>query len=832
MTRRRWTVLTLAAIALLLILGRATTGVYADYQWYAALGAASVWRSQTLISLALRLSSGLLASAFVFANLYGVRRSLVSLVLPRRVANIEIGEEIPGTYLVGAAVLLSLVLGAFLTLPNTSWMSWLLSRRGVPFGESDPYFEADLGFYVYWLPFENSVYVWALIAVLVVAAVVIFLYALTPSLRWERGSLYVSHYVRRHLIALGCLVMLLMAWSYRLDAYKILLAGSGPDGLFTFVDHRADIPVSLWMSIITVGADFVVLFFGWTGQLRVAVIALGALLVIALGARQLSPAIARHFAPVSDAALRERPYAQVHVDYTRRAYALDRIQATDSVAFASVADAAGAVSVWDPLPIEQSLERGQELDGVARGVGWSALPDRLTAIVVTGPSEQGMVLDADASVASARDASWSATRVQANASGENGEPVLAAMPGSNISSASRALPPVLIFDSVPGYALVVDSTGSVAAPALNSTLARLSHGWSLQNFRLLSLDRPDVRVVTRRGVKQRIEAVAPFFLQGASVLPVVAADSLFWTVELYAASSYYPLSQRVTIGDIDYGYFRHAATAVVNAHTGRVWLVADRTVGPIAKSWIEIFPSLFSRPDQLPRGVLESLPPPVDGVRIQAGLLAHFGMRGDSSWMGRLPWNAGADSAIHAGSATLFATTRGTTACSQAVLDSTDRLAGVVVGTGGRSGDVYWIALTTPGPRWNSSLDALRRALDSTADMPRDARLHFGDVRAVPVAHRIVLIQPAYEWKSDAPPSLAGVAVARDTLVTTGRSLAAALGVAPPPSADTLPATPADFRARVALLYDRMHAALQHGDWAAFGRAYQTLGRLLAQPDQ
>jgi hypothetical protein len=47
-----------------------------------------------------------------------------------------------------------------------------------------------------------------------------------------------------------------------------------------------------------------------------------------------------------------------------------------------------------------------------------------------------------------------------------------------------------------------------------------------------------------------------------------------------------------------------------------------------------------------------------------------------------------------------------------------------------------------------------------------------------------------------------------------------------------LPATPADFRARVALLYDRMHAALQHGDWAAFGRAYQTLGRLLAQPDQ
>src|SRR5690348_18326701 len=111
-----------------------------------------MWRTKTLTSLGLRLTSGVLAAAFVFAYLYAVRHSVVSLVLPRRVANIETGEEIPGAYLVAAAAVLAILVGALLTLPSNTWMSWVLAHHGIPFTESDPYFEADLGFYLYWLP--------------------------------------------------------------------------------------------------------------------------------------------------------------------------------------------------------------------------------------------------------------------------------------------------------------------------------------------------------------------------------------------------------------------------------------------------------------------------------------------------------------------------------------------------------------------------------------------------------------------------------------------------------------------------------------------------------
>src|SRR5688572_9291852 len=156
------------------------------------MGAPGIWRTRTLYTLVTTCASAVVAGFFIFLNLFAVRRSIVSLILPRRVANIEIGEEVPPRYLTGAVIALSLLFGALLALPADTWLTAALALRGVPFRESDPYFAADLGFFVYWLPFETTLYVWSLITVLVATALVLFLYALTPGLRWERGTLHVS----------------------------------------------------------------------------------------------------------------------------------------------------------------------------------------------------------------------------------------------------------------------------------------------------------------------------------------------------------------------------------------------------------------------------------------------------------------------------------------------------------------------------------------------------------------------------------------------------------------------------------------------------------------
>src|SRR5688572_32396773 len=131
----------------MLLVGKALAGVYVDYRWFAALGADDVWWARLENPLVLRGLSGLVATAFFFCNLYAVRHSVVSLVLPRRVANIEIGEEVPSRYLLLAVIGMAVLFGGLLAFPQDDWTSLALVRWGRSFRESDPYFEYDLGFW-------------------------------------------------------------------------------------------------------------------------------------------------------------------------------------------------------------------------------------------------------------------------------------------------------------------------------------------------------------------------------------------------------------------------------------------------------------------------------------------------------------------------------------------------------------------------------------------------------------------------------------------------------------------------------------------------------------
>ena len=75
------------------------------------------------------------------------------------------------------------------------------------------------------------------------------------------------------------------------------------------------------------------------------------------------------------------------------------------------------------------------------------------------------------------------------------------------------------------------------------------------------------------------------------VEPLFHADTLYWKLELYSASSNYPLSQHFMLAGEDRSYFRHAATALVNARTARVMIAADPSPDPIAQSWMIAFPN-------------------------------------------------------------------------------------------------------------------------------------------------------------------------------------------------------------------------------------------------
>jgi uncharacterized membrane protein (UPF0182 family) len=150
----------------------------------------------------------------------------------------------------------------------------------------------------------------------------------------------------------------------------------------------------------------------------------------------------------------------------------------------------------------------------------------------------------------------------------------------------------LVYPGAQGLVVVSDPQLDVAGQRLGDGLTRLGYAWAYQSFDLLSDSVPRrARLVTVRDLRTRIRALAPVFAQGSMVDPMFHADTLYWKLELYTASSNYPLSQRYVLAGEERSYFRHAATALANARTARVTIAADPAPDPIALAWMTAFPN-------------------------------------------------------------------------------------------------------------------------------------------------------------------------------------------------------------------------------------------------
>jgi uncharacterized membrane protein (UPF0182 family) len=813
MSPRRKLFIGAAVVAVLLLLGRAVAAAILDYEWYRALGAGPVWRARAISMLITGTVTASVGTLFAFINLYAVRGSVVSLVLPRRVANLEIGEEVPPRYLLAGTLFVSLLLGAALT--EIDWQPVARFIYGDAFGESDPYFQRDLGFFANWLPVERSLYLWALLATLLVGAVVVFLYALTPSLRWERGTLRVSQYVRRHLTMLAAALLILLAWSYRLDAFSLLGDGSGALGEFSYVDHRVLVPANVLLSVVTLAGALALLWSGWAGQLRAAFATVSALLLLSLGLHQLAPAFARRFAGQQDPVVRERPYLATRAAYTRRAFALEElVSGTDSAQEKSIARVAPS---WDNVALIHSAARSRGGDAVP-ALGARVLPSGELAglVVVRGSAADG--------------GDWSAQYFSMTRADERGAPVMIDPRGAPTND-WLSLAPVVVVDSGDGYSVVADSARRVAGVPVGDGVGRLVPAWALQNFRLVTADLPHPlpRLLVHRSARDIVGAVAPLFVQGRQVTPAVEADTLLWIVDLYSTAADYPLSAHVTLDGEEYAYLRHAATAVVNSATGRVRLVADSIAlesDPLTRGWRRRFPEAFVAGGSLGAEIAGQLPPTVLGARAQREAFAIAGTVTEGVSERRAPVADGADSALVGVSPTPFASGRAV-AVSLPLLRGEDRLDGVIVARGGPDRRVHWIP-DTNGIHWANAIDRLRGADTAAASQARELRVAHGQVRPVPGVDGLTLVQSAYLVRAQNPPTLFGVSALHGDSVKTGESLLSAFGETQGPVVALPP--PTELRAAAAALYDSLRADQRRGDWRAYGDHWDSLGRLLGRP--
>ena len=517
--RWRWVLGLLVALAV----GRGISGLVAGAAQAEALGVRPSWRLFTAMDLSLRTLVAAVAALVLFANLLAVRHSIVSVVLPRQIGNLRIGEAIPMRLLTLGAAAFALAIGALFALVDLDGQQVLLALHGVRFGEVDPFLERDIAWYLIGLPVERALWETVVRILLVASVLTIALYAGTPSLRLREGRLVVTGWVRRHLGVLGGVALLLLAWHWRLARYELLVTGSGASEGFGAVDHRLVLPYLLTLSIVTAGAAGVFIAAVWQGATRVAVGLLLSLLVIGpmgrLALVTFAPSLGATTRGIRD---RELAYAATRGRFTARAHG-------------------DATPVTDRAPLA-------------------------------------------------------------------------------LDSLRRLIPPgAVILPDGGRYRVVQDTTGQIAAAALETWGQRISQAWAMQNPRL-AMDGGAMgdRLLVGADPWSRIARVAPFLRPAPTPRLVARAGGALWVLDLEVAGEWYPLATPLPDRGMVVRYRRPAGVALIDAMTGAVRILPPADPDPVLRAWMALVPDLFAAGAAVGTGVDLAAVAPTPGERTAA----------------------------------------------------------------------------------------------------------------------------------------------------------------------------------------------------------------------
>jgi len=172
---------------------------------------------------------------------------------------------------------------------------------------------------------------------------------------------------------------------------------------------------------------------------------------------------------------------------------------------------------------------------------------------------------------------------------------------------------------------------------LSSFWRKLLFSWKLDGSVLLFSSYPtaESRVQFHRQISERVQRLAPFLTFDADPYIVASEGRLFWIVDAYTQSDYYPYSQafdsrhegRPTVRSMHgANYVRNSVKAVVDAYNGSVDFYVFDDDDAIIASWQRVFPGLFKAKQDMPVDLRRHVRYPSDFLLVQGLQYAQYHM--------------------------------------------------------------------------------------------------------------------------------------------------------------------------------------------------------------
>lgn len=667
MRRNRLALLIAAFLVVFLILVplfSVGVGLLVDWMWFSHVGFREIF--VTIVGTQIELGIGcgavflLLAGLNLWAARWVAHRSgyLATARPSARIDDFPAIARFPAifrrlTWL--GVVLLAFVVGQW---SATHWGSYLLATHAARMTETDPIFGIHLSFFMFQLPFLFFLYHLALI-VLIVSVLATALWYFIEGGAWisPRG-LGMGRNARGHLMVLGGLLFLLLAWRARLGMYDLVYSPGGLVYGAGFADIHVAWPV-LWIQLVLCLIAAVAFFAGARGgRMRPAHYAVGGVLAMALLGGWIAPALVQWYFVTPSELEKEQPYIARNIKFTRQAYGLDQFDerefpAIQDLTAASIQENATTMRnlrLWDHEPQLTTFQQLQEIRTYYDFV--QVYNDRYN---IHSELRQVSLSARELSADSLPDPNWVNQHLiythgyglclgPVNESTPDGLPVffIKDIPPASSISLKVTRPEIYYGQLSNNYCLVrtgakefdypsgednvysvYQGSGGVSVGGLWRRLLFALH-FGNANILLSGYIQPASRIMIYRRVLDRVQALAPFLSFDSAPYLVIADDgSLQWIVDAYTTSDEYPYSDPTSgIGN----YIRNSVKITVNAYDGQVKFYVSDPSDPVIQTYESIFPGVFHPLSDMPPDLRAHIRYPQDFFAIQAAKYAVYHM--------------------------------------------------------------------------------------------------------------------------------------------------------------------------------------------------------------
>lgn len=653
-------IIIIAAFGLLSIGGR-ILGLYIDWLWFREVQFTSVFvtvlRTQILLGAVTAIAFFLILYANVLlawrlAPRDGVVAGDEALGLP--------GPEVLEPYVRRLALPVSVVLALFVGWVGTGrWELVLRALNPTPFGVRDPLFDRDVAFYVFQLPLWNSLYSWLMGVLVFSGLAAVAVYVCTRGMWISSRGLVVARRARGHLLVLAALLLLLKATGYRLAMFDLLFSQRGVAFGAGYTDVNAQLPILKALLVLAGVVAALCLVTIRLRSWRPLLGAVAALVGVAFLGGVVYPGLIQRYQVSPNEIVKEKPYIDFNIRYTRLAYGLDNIEEREFPADQALTlqdlkknDATiKNIRLWDTRPLLATYSQLQEIrtyykftdididrytiNGEYRQVTLSArelsskdLPSRIWINErLTYTHGYGAVVSPVNRVTGEGLPEFWIKDIPPAASSDlrisRPELYFSELANDYVFARTRAKE----FDYPAGDQNVYTTYAGQGGIPVGSFWRKLLFAAHLGDTKLLLSNdvTSDSRVLIYRNIRERVQRIAPFFrYDDDPYLVISAAGRLVWLLDGYTVSEWFPYSAPTRgVGN----YMRNAVKVTVDAYDGTVRFYVADPADPLIRTIALIFPGLLQPLSAMPADLRAHIRYPEGLFRIQAAMYAVYHMR-------------------------------------------------------------------------------------------------------------------------------------------------------------------------------------------------------------